>query len=172
MQGFTRTVYDNGYKYTMVYPPGWKQGDPRQPEVRKEPCVPGPTNPRIADGSFFSRRPCPERSSVADRQSRSTDPRSRQPSRADGGAVQEPPAATQKVQRTPWSHSLRMYLAQSWLPKYVLGPQVDPAARYEWPFLPMLVRIPYTRRLHLVQRIFDWDLHRAIVMCAYPSCPC
>ena len=61
-----------------------------------------------------------------------------------------------------------MYLAQTWLPKYVLGEQVDPLVRYEWPFLRGLVRVPRTRKLYLVQRIYHWDLLRAIVSCAYP----
>ena len=55
--GFTRMVYDDGYKYIMVYPPGWKYGDPRQPEVYQEPCVPGPSNPRIAESKSFFQPP-------------------------------------------------------------------------------------------------------------------
>ena len=125
MHGFTRTVYDDGYKYTMVYPPGWKQGDPRQPEVHKEPCVPGPTNPRIAESSFFELRPYPKRADLSDRQPRRT------ATPACSGAGQGSPEGVQRAQKTVWSHSLKAYLAQTWLTKYVLGAQVDPLVRYE-----------------------------------------
>ena len=166
MHGFTRTVYDDGYKYTMVYPPGWKHGDPRQPEVHKELCLPGPSNPRIAESNIFEPRPYPEPTGLTDRQPRSTAARLRQPVSACSNV--EAPTGAQGAQKTAWSHSLRAYLAQMWLPKYVLGAQVDPLVRYEWPFFRELVRVPRTRKLYLVQRIFDFDLRRAIVSCAYP----
>ncbi|KAF8557190.1 hypothetical protein OG21DRAFT_378052 [Imleria badia] len=148
--GFTRTVYDDGYKYTMVYPPGWKYGDPRQPKVRKEPCVPGPSNPSIAGNHFFEPL---EYSGLTDRQ----------PVSAGSGARQGSTEGAQHAQNTVRSHSLRAYLAQAWLPKYVLGARVNQSVRYKWPFLPVLMRPPRARKLYLVQRIFDRDLRRAIV---------
>ena len=50
----------------------------------------------------------------------------------------------------------------------MLGEQVDPLVRYEWPFFRGLVRVSRTRKLYLVQRIYHWGLLRAIVSCAYP----
>ena len=170
MQGFTRTTYDNGYKYTMVYPPGWRQGDPRQPEVHKERCVPGSSHTRVAESYIFEVRPYPEHGHLPDRQPRSTATRSRQPVGAGSSSTgQGPLEVVHSSQKTAWSHPLKAYLAQAWMPRYTLGAQVDTSVRYEWPFLRVLVRPPRTRNLYLVQRILDWDLRHAVGSCAY-SC--
>ncbi|KAI9567899.1 hypothetical protein HD554DRAFT_2172949 [Boletus coccyginus] len=157
-RGFTRTVYDDGYKYTMVYPPGWKYGDLRQPVVHKEPCAPGPSDPRIAESNYFAARGYHEHAGLTDRQPRSTAARSHQPAITGHGW----PEGMQRTQDRAWSHSLRAYLAQMWMPRYVLDAQVDPSVRYEWPFFRVLARAARTRKLYLVQRIFDWDLRRAV----------
>lgn len=171
MEGFTRITYDNGYKSIMVYPPGWKQGDPRQPEVRKERCVPlGPSRTRAAENYIFEPRVYPECGNIPDQQPRSSAIPSHQPVDARSNTGQEAPLeGVQSAQKTTWSHPLKAYLARLWMPKYVLGAQVDTSVRYEWPVLRALMRLPRTRKLYLVQRILDLDLREAVAFsaCSY-----
>lgn len=161
MEGFTRITYENGFKCTMIYPPGWTKGDPRRPIVRKEPWAPTPTTCAPESDVFGRWHPAPPSSDpgpLPTRQPRVTAMHTRRLARPGTSAQ---PQGFQGAECRTWSHPLRTYLAQAWMPRHTLG-HVDATVRYEWPFLRVLVRPLGTCQLYLIQRIFDWDLRCSV----------
>ncbi|KAG6370611.1 hypothetical protein JVT61DRAFT_11230 [Boletus reticuloceps] len=115
-----------------------------------------------SQSTFSDPYPLPGYPGIPNWRPRSNAPWRRQPLDVSGDADQGAPQGLQSAPKIAWSHSRRAYLTQARLPKYVLGPQADPSVRYEWPFFRALAQVP--RTLYSVQRMFEWDLRRALLL--------
>lgn len=159
MPGFTRILYKNGSKFIMMYPPGWRPGDPRQPKVHKEPCVPGPSGDPSFDNHASEPRAHPD--GLPDHQLRSPSPDSRDSDSCSSCSSMDDEwsEGSEHAENTDWSYPLKTYLTNLWLPRYKLSARVD-LMRYQWPILQGLAQPPLSRKLYMVERIFEWDLSR------------
>ncbi|KIK75958.1 hypothetical protein PAXRUDRAFT_835511 [Paxillus rubicundulus Ve08.2h10] len=158
MTGFTRTLYSDGYRYTMRYPSGWTPADHRRPVVHKE-VIPTelPPPPRVSVA--------PEQQKLEQQPTEIFDLPPRHPRRtaavlgpSNGNATPAPRQTTQN-----WSFPLKSYLSNAWLPQYTLGSRIDMNARQEWPYLPDLVLPPGTRALQAIRRIEEIHLRKSLL---------